>query len=64
MLYFRRIAENLEENLPNLESLILTNNSVQELGDLDSLSSVSTLTTLRSVKLSFSQLLINWAISS
>lgn len=41
-----RISENLEVNLPNLESLILTNNSVQELGDLDNLSTISTLTTL------------------
>lgn len=33
-----RIAEGLEESLPNLETLILTNNSIQELGDLDPLS--------------------------
>ncbi|XP_013380350.1 U2 small nuclear ribonucleoprotein A' [Lingula anatina] len=41
-----RIAEDLEECLPSLESLILTNNSIQELGDLDTLASVKTLRTL------------------
>lgn len=43
----RRIGEHLEQNLPNLDTLILTGNNVQELGDLDVLSSVTTLTTLR-----------------
>ena len=42
-----RLGEGLEENLPNLESIILTNNSIQELGDLDNLASVTSLTTLR-----------------
>ncbi|XP_055351518.1 U2 small nuclear ribonucleoprotein A'-like [Paramacrobiotus metropolitanus] len=32
-----RIGENLQESLPSLESLILTNNMMQELGDLDAL---------------------------
>ena len=42
MLYpFRRIGEHLEECLPSLESLILTNNNVQELGDLDNFNHVS-----------------------
>lgn len=41
-----RIAEHLEQNLPNLDTLILTGNNIQELGDLDVLSSVTTLTTL------------------
>ncbi|KAG8240386.1 hypothetical protein J437_LFUL002528 [Ladona fulva] len=41
-----RIAENLENSLPNLESLILTGNSIQELADLDPLVTVKTLTTL------------------
>lgn len=41
-----RIAEHLEETLPNLESIILTNNSIQELGDVDTLSSVKSLTTI------------------
>jgi len=43
----RRIGEHLEKNLPNLDTLILTGNNIQELGDLDVLSSVTTLTTLR-----------------
>jgi len=43
----RRIAEHLEQNLPNLDTLILTGNNIQELGDVDTLSSVTTLTTLR-----------------
>lgn len=33
-----KIGENLHEAIPNLEWLILTNNSIQELGDLDVLS--------------------------
>nr|XP_006817741.1 PREDICTED: U2 small nuclear ribonucleoprotein A'-like [Saccoglossus kowalevskii] len=41
-----RFAENLQENLPQIEELILTNNSVQELGDLDPLASVKTLRVL------------------
>jgi len=43
----RRIGEHLEQNLPNLDTLILTGNNLQELGDLDVLSSVTTLTTIR-----------------
>lgn len=38
-----RISDGLEECLPNLESLILTNNNMQELGDLDALSTVKSL---------------------
>ncbi|KAG8440737.1 hypothetical protein GDO86_006469 [Hymenochirus boettgeri] len=34
-----RIGEGLEQVLPNLTELILTNNSIMELGDLDSLAS-------------------------
>ena len=30
----------LEENLPNLDTLILTNNSIQELADLEPLTSI------------------------
>ena len=41
--------EHLEESLPNLGSLILTNNSIQELGDLDNLSTIKSLHTLRLV---------------
>lgn len=38
-----RISDGLEECLPSLESVILTNNNMQELGDLDTLASVKTL---------------------
>lgn len=41
-----RIAENLQENLPNLDTLILTGNNIQELGDLDPLSSLPKLNSL------------------
>uniref|UniRef100_A0A667X7T8 Small nuclear ribonucleoprotein polypeptide A' n=1 Tax=Myripristis murdjan TaxID=586833 RepID=A0A667X7T8_9TELE len=41
-----RIGENLEQSLPSLTELILTSNNIQELGDLDPLSSVKTLTLL------------------
>ncbi|KAG7299381.1 U2 small nuclear ribonucleoprotein A' [Plutella xylostella] len=41
-----RIGENLEQYLPNLESLILTNNHLQELGDLDPLATLPKLTSL------------------
>ncbi|XP_019748757.1 U2 small nuclear ribonucleoprotein A'-like [Hippocampus comes] len=42
-----RIGENLEQSLPHLRELILTNNNIQELGDLEPLASVKTLTLLR-----------------
>ncbi|CAG5120281.1 unnamed protein product [Candidula unifasciata] len=38
-----RISENLQENLPSLESLILTNNSLKELSDIDPLGTITTL---------------------
>ncbi|XP_077981040.1 U2 small nuclear ribonucleoprotein A'-like [Glandiceps talaboti] len=41
-----RVAVHLEEHIPKLEELILTNNSMQELGDLDQLASVKTLRVL------------------
>ncbi|XP_037104078.1 U2 small nuclear ribonucleoprotein A'-like isoform X1 [Syngnathus acus] len=41
-----RIGENLEQSLPALRELILTNNKIQELGDLEPLASVKTLTLL------------------
>ncbi|XP_061613397.1 U2 small nuclear ribonucleoprotein A' [Phyllopteryx taeniolatus] len=41
-----RIGENLEQSLPSLRELILTNNNIQELGDLEPLASVKTLTLL------------------
>lgn len=39
-----RIADDLHETIPNLESLILTGNNLQELGDIDPLSKLSKLT--------------------
>lgn len=45
-MIFRRIGENLEQYLPNLESLILTNNNIVELGDLDPLITLPKLKTL------------------
>uniref|UniRef100_A0A3Q2QZC6 Small nuclear ribonucleoprotein polypeptide A' n=1 Tax=Fundulus heteroclitus TaxID=8078 RepID=A0A3Q2QZC6_FUNHE len=45
-----RIGENLEQSLPSLRELVLTNNSIQELGDLDPLASVKTLTLLSLLK--------------
>ncbi|XP_061669434.1 U2 small nuclear ribonucleoprotein A' [Syngnathoides biaculeatus] len=41
-----RIGENLEQSLPGLRELVLTNNNIQELGDLEPLASVKTLTLL------------------
>ncbi|XP_005990198.1 U2 small nuclear ribonucleoprotein A' [Latimeria chalumnae] len=41
-----RIGEGLEQALPNLRELILTSNSIQELGDLDPLASIKSLTFL------------------
>lgn len=46
MTFFRRIAEGLEESLPNLESIILTGNSIAELGDIDALAKLPHLHTL------------------
>ncbi|KAM7423465.1 hypothetical protein PAMA_000018 [Pampus argenteus] len=41
-----RVGENLEQCLPGLTELVLTNNNIQELGDLDPLATVKTLTLL------------------
>lgn len=41
-----KIASGLEESIPNLERLILTNNYVQELGDIDALSTLKKLQNL------------------
>ncbi|GIY91562.1 u2 small nuclear ribonucleoprotein A' [Caerostris extrusa] len=46
-----RIGENLQECLPHLGTIILTNNHIQELGDIDPLSTVKTLTTLSLLKI-------------
>lgn len=41
-----RIGENLEQYIPNLETLVLTNNNLTELGDLDPLATLPKLRTL------------------
>ncbi|XP_039628630.1 U2 small nuclear ribonucleoprotein A' [Polypterus senegalus] len=41
-----RIGESLEQSLPNLKELVLTNNNIQELGDLDTLATLKSLTLL------------------
>ncbi|CAJ0953024.1 unnamed protein product [Ranitomeya imitator] len=41
-----RVGEGLEQVIPNLNELILTNNSIVELGDLDNLSTLKNLTYL------------------
>jgi len=48
-LYFNnnrivRIGEGLDQSMPSLETLILTNNNIQELADIEQLSCVKTLT--------------------
>ncbi|KAF6030217.1 SNRPA1 [Bugula neritina] len=48
-----RIGEHLEESVPNIESIILTNNNMQELGDLDVLSTLPKLEVLRQVRCMF-----------
>jgi len=45
-----RIGENLHECIPNLHTLVLTNNHLQELGDIDPLSSLQNLSTLSIMK--------------
>ena len=41
--FSRRIADGLEENLPNVKQLILTNNNLQELADIEQLSGMKSL---------------------
>ncbi|XP_064624732.1 U2 small nuclear ribonucleoprotein A'-like [Lineus longissimus] len=41
-----RIAEGLDECIPNLEEVVLTNNNLQELGDLDNLTPLKNLKSL------------------
>lgn len=41
-----KIAKNLEQSIPNLERLILTNNYIQELSDIDPLSTLKNLQAL------------------
>lgn len=46
-LHFSYVDPKLSEILPNLSTLCLTNNNVQELGDLDSLAKFTKLEHLR-----------------
>lgn len=48
-IYFSRIADNIGANLPKLSMVVLTNNNLQELGDLDPLASIKNLEHLRLV---------------
>ena len=43
VFHHSRIGDGLEEALPNLRSMILTNNNIQELSDIEKLSSVTSL---------------------
>lgn len=45
-IFYRRIGDNLHETIPNLESVILTGNNIQELGDLEPLTHLPKLETL------------------
>lgn len=63
-ILFSRIGENLEESIPNTESIILTNNSMQELGDLDVLSTLPNLRTLRLVTYCFAHFLVRSCINA
>lgn len=45
-IHFSRIADDLSETIPNLESLILTGNNLQELGDIDPLAKMGRLQVL------------------
>jgi U2 small nuclear ribonucleoprotein A' len=45
-----KIAEGLEENIPNLEMLVLTNNQIQELADVDPLAAFKRLENLSLLK--------------
>lgn len=38
IINFSRITDDLAETIPNLESLVLTGNNIQELGEIDALS--------------------------
>lgn len=44
--HFSRVADNLNEFVPNLDSVILTGNNIQELCDLDPLTHLPKLETL------------------
>jgi hypothetical protein len=38
--FFSRIGDHLEEAIPNIDTVIMTNNSIQELADIEKLSSL------------------------
>lgn len=46
LINYRRIADNLHEFLPNLESIVLTGNNIQEFSDLDPLLQLTKFETL------------------
>lgn len=46
VLFHSRIGDNLNEFIPNLESIIFTANNIQELSDLDPLQQLPKLETL------------------
>ena len=41
--FFRRIGDGLDESLPNIKSIVLTNNNIQELADIEKLSALQSL---------------------
>lgn len=46
-IIFRRVAENLQEYIPNLDTLMLNNNMLQEFTDIDPLATLSKLAHVR-----------------
>ena len=44
---YRRVGENLGEVIPSINTLVLTNNNIHELGDIDPLASLTKLEHLR-----------------
>ena len=46
-MYFRRLAEDLQEYIPNLDTLMLNNNMFQELIDVDPLATLPKLAHVR-----------------
>ena len=47
VIYVRRIGENLQEYIPNLDTLMLDNNMLQELSDVDPLATLPKLAHVR-----------------
>lgn len=46
IIYSRRVSDDLAETIPNIESLIMTGNNLQELGDIDPLGKLPKLSVL------------------